>query len=608
MELLDTFHFARPWALFLIPIAIIQGLWYLSFRHVSNPWQDLMRPDLQQQLLIKPDKQPMYRVWMVVSLTLAGIALAGPSWSQQSRPAMIKQDNLVIVLDLSLSMLAGDVAPDRITRSKQKLQDLLTQRSEGMTALVGYSGDAHTITPLTRDTATIRNLLPALNPLIMPVLGSSAEAGVQKAIEIIKQSGFSKARILLITDGLDQAAQEGISKRLSDDIRLSILPVGTSTGAPIPLASQGFVKDEQGNVIISRLDQAELEHFAAGINARIHPLTLNEDDLEYLLPEEIELEQIREVKAQLPLWIEQGHWFLLPVLPLAALAFRRNGLLVLALVIFLGNTSPAFAFWPENPQSKGEEAFTQGNYAEAERLLEEPLWRGSTYYRQKDYQQAISEFSKSDTPQAHYNRGNALTQLGKYQEAIDAYSLALEQAPDLKDAEFNRSIAEKLLKLENQKNSSNGNPEQQSRPDSQNSPEQQSNAPKPSSANSSDASRHDNQAGSETSTPHSASQSSSQQQMDSDTSSKPIQQASEPSHAQQPSNLLKPNTPEQTQTPLGQETANQLTESSGMTEEELSLEQWLRRIPDDPAGLLRRKFEYEANQRREPLPEGRAPW
>ncbi len=636
MELLDSFHFARPWALILIPVVIIQVLWYLRFRHASNPWQDRMRPDLQQQLLAKPEKQPSYLLWTIVALSLTGIALAGPSWSQQSRPALIKQDNLVIVLDLSLSMLAEDLPPNRITRSKQKLQDLLKQRKEGMTALVVYSGDAHTVTPLTQDTATIRNLLPALDPLMMPKLGSAAEVGISKAVELVRQSGFQRARLLLITDGLDQAAQQGIRKQLPKSMSLSIMAVGTEAGAPIPLDDQGFVKDQKGNVIISQLDQAGLDSFADSVKALIHPITLDEEDLNYLLPVEIDQQQIKETQAQLPLWIEQGHWFLLPVLPLVALAFRRNWLLMLPLLMLLSAPKPVYAFWPADPQTEGEEAFREGNYDQAEALLEDPLWRGSAYYRQQDYQQAINEFAKSDTPQAHYNRGNALAKLGRLDEAMSAYSKALEQNPALKDAEHNRSLVEELLKQQNNQQQQDQSNESQSQQSSeQPSPEQGSSEQQSSEQASSEQQGQSEQSPQNGQSGQNGSQQSVPEQQGSENLSDTAPNQSADSQNQEfgpdddSSMFGNPNDnnangdeeldqavldklaeqqKKQQQNDQNSPSAGTPGASEGMSEEELSLEQWLRRIPDDPAGLLRRKFEYEANQRREPLPEGRAPW
>lgn len=633
MELLDSFHFARPWALTLLPVILVQVAWYLHFRHTSNPWQGKMRQDLQQRLLVRPEKQPRYMLWTVTAVCLTSIALAGPSWSQQSRPALLKQDNLIVILDLSLSMLAEDLPPNRITRSKQKLQDLLKQRTEGMTALVVYSGDAHTVTPLTQDTGTIRNLLPALDPLMMPKLGSAAEDGVRQAIELVRQSGFQKARLLLITDGLDDAAQQGIEKLLPDSMNLSIMSVGTEAGAPIPLDDQGFVKDQKGNVIISTLDQASLENFATTTNSLIHPITLDEEDLRYLLPNETDLQHIKETQTQLPLWIEQGHWFLLPVLPLAALAFRRNWLLMLPLLIFLSQVRPVYAFWPSDPpppadsQVKGEQAFGSGNFSEAAQLLQDPLWKGSAYYRQQEYEKAVREFAKSDTPQAHYNRANALAKQGRLDEAISAYSKALEQDPTLKDAEYNRSLVEALRNQQQTRHTP---------PDSQHPETPQGNTSK-SAAKQSGTQK--NNAGDQ---PQSGDKKQPGDQASSDTpASSPS--ASAPDNPEQGRSVQrrgedfgpdddrsmfgKPNSHESDDKALDQNVRDKLAEQQrkqqqntsetgtatsaagdSMSEEALSLEQWLRRIPDDPAGLLRRKFEFEANQHREPLPEGRAPW
>jgi len=614
LELLDSFHFARPWALLFIPIVILQVLWYLRFRHASNPWQDRMRADLQQQLLAKPKKQPSYLLWTLIALILTGFAVAGPSWSQQSRPVLSKQDNLVIVLDLSLSMLAEDSQPNRITRSKQKLHDLLKQRKEGMTALVVYSGNAYTVTPLTQDTATIRNLLPALDPLMMPQLGSAAEYGVEKALTLVKQSGFQKARLLLITDGLDESAQKAIRKQLPKGVKLSLMVVGTQEGAPIPLSDQGFVKDQQGNVIISQVNFTVLNQFAQSVGALIHPITLNNQDLEQLLPKELDQQQIKEEKAQVPLWVEQGHWFLLPVLPLAALAFRRNWLMLIPLLLLLPLPKPAYALWEEAPQIQGEQAFEQGKYQEAEQLLQDPLWLGSAHYRQKDYAAAASEFAKSDSPQAHYNRGNALAKLGRFDEAIAAYSLALEKEPQLKDAQTNREIVEELLKKQQKSQDS----EQQSQQQKQQQSQQQQSSQKEESAdqqNNQEAQQSDK---SQQSGQSAESQSGQSQNQGSEFgANKPNPSVEDaPSESDHPENRASDSAEHQSpsQDQAKNQAQNQALKNQAsstqqpMSEEELSLEQWLRRVPDDPAGLLRRKFEFEAIQRQQALPEGRSPW
>lgn len=627
MELVDSFHFARPWALLLIPVLILQVLWYLRFRHASNPWQQQMRPDLQQHLLAEPAPQPRYLLWILMSLILAGTALAGPSWSQQSRPVLSKQDNLVIVLDLSLSMLAEDLPPNRITRARQKLHDLLEQRNEGMTALVAYAGAAHTVTPLTRDTATIRNLLPALDPQLMPLPGSAAEKGIEKARQLIQQSGLRKARLLLVTDGLEPEAMRSIRRQLTPDLSLSLMTVGTAQGAPIPVAGQNFVKDTNGNVIISQLDEAGLGAFARDVSARIHPITLSNRDLDYLLEPDLVPEAVEEQEVQAPVWIEQGHWFLLPVIPLAALVFRRNWLMLIPLLLILPVSAPVYALWPQSPQQAGEQAFQQGEYDKAEQLLQDPLWLGSTHYRQGNYEQAISEFAQHDSAQAHYNRGNALARLGRLDEAINAYSQALERDPQLADAEYNRQLVQQLRqqqeKEQQQKQQQQPNEQQNQQQQSDNQGTPQSGQPQQQGGESS-GSDPQNGAGSDAGTRgmpqprNDGSQNNtrnSAQTPDNEPGSEADNTASTPGAPEQAGTENQPGaaSPDKRSTAASPDTEQPGTDSGGnasLSEAELSLEQWLRRIPDDPAGLLRRKFEYEAHQQQASPSnaEGRTSW
>src|SRR5699024_9332875 len=117
---------------------------------------------------------------------------------------------------LSLSMHAQDIRPSRLQRARFKLQDLLDRRREGLTGLVAYSGDAHVVTPLTDDTATIANLLPALNPDLMPLYGSNPAAGVRLAIELLANGGATTGRILLVTDGITRGDADTLETLLEE--------------------------------------------------------------------------------------------------------------------------------------------------------------------------------------------------------------------------------------------------------------------------------------------------------------------------------------------------------------------------------------------------------
>src|SRR5690606_2430553 len=130
------------------------------------------------------------------------IALAGPAWQKQPQPLQTKADHLVVILDLSLSTLATDLQPNRSTRAKQKLSDLLQQRQEEQSALVVYAGDSHVVSPLPDDSATVLAMIPALVRFIMPAFGSRLERAVAQGIGLLENGAVPHARVLLMTDDM----------------------------------------------------------------------------------------------------------------------------------------------------------------------------------------------------------------------------------------------------------------------------------------------------------------------------------------------------------------------------------------------------------------------
>ncbi|MDH3997640.1 MAG: VWA domain-containing protein, partial [Desulfuromonadales bacterium] len=168
---MSEFHFLRPdWFWLLAPaLLLLLLLWRRQLR--SRSWQSVCDPQLLPHLLIGRSQRrsnwPLHM--LLLALLLATTALAGPVWERQQVPLFRQDSALVLLLDLSLSMHAGDLKPDRLTRAKMKLHDILQQRREGQSALVVFAGDAFTVTPLTDDANTIIALLDSLEPGLMPV-------------------------------------------------------------------------------------------------------------------------------------------------------------------------------------------------------------------------------------------------------------------------------------------------------------------------------------------------------------------------------------------------------------------------------------------------------
>ncbi|MCK5665273.1 MAG: VWA domain-containing protein, partial [Thiotrichaceae bacterium] len=175
----DNFHFLRAEWLWSFPpllfflFFIVRNISYKSY------WNNVCDASLlHYQLTQAQQQQPKKWQWLgafsflLLIFSIAIIALAGPSWEKKEQPVFQQDDALVVILDLSLSMNANDIKPSRLERAKHKLIDILKLKKEGQTALIAFSGDAHTVSPLTIDNKTIISLLPALTVSIMPLPGS----------------------------------------------------------------------------------------------------------------------------------------------------------------------------------------------------------------------------------------------------------------------------------------------------------------------------------------------------------------------------------------------------------------------------------------------------
>jgi len=481
-----------------------------------------------------------------------------------------KEDAMVIVLDLSLSMFAPDHIPNRLDLAKRKLRDILVLRNEGQTALVVYAGDAHTVTPLTDDVVTIAALVPSLSPNIMPLFGSNPMSAMELAIGLLDETEGNQSKILLMTDGISGFDQELLLTEQLEGTgyELLIMGIGTEEGAPIRTSDGTFLTDETGAMVTPTLNKNVLQSLANRVNGRYHDIQLSDADLVYLLTnfELLDDDQLSDVEEEFDVWYETGPWLLLLVLPIVAMSFRRGWLFSLVLVTGAGlmlPSQPAQALdwrdlWKTRDQ-QGAEAFVAEEHATAAVLFDSTEWAGAASYRAENYEAAIAAYSAIDTPDGHYNRGNALAVAGNYAEAIAAYDLALGLNANLDDAIHNREIVEQLLEQEESESGENQDGESQ-----ENDSEQNSESESEESQENSDQQDQQSQEGNQ------------DQQQQEQQNQPPEDQENSESNSEQ-------NTPSES--------------SNEEFEDQQSVEQWLRRIENDPGELLRRKFRYQYRQR-----------
>ena len=604
----ESFQFLRPgWLVLIIP-----GCWLVFRLHQRwkerTDWSGVVEPHLLELLLV--EARGIRRAWIPWMLSLMLIlvltAMAGPVLEKRSVPVLKKNLAKVLVLDVSHSMLAEDLRPNRIERAKFKLRDLLNRIDEGETALIAYAGDAHVISPLTSDTHTITTLLPGLEPDIMPHRGSRPDRAMELAVKLLDGHSANPGEVIWLTDGIPENMIPTVAQTLGRH-RLSVIGVGTVKGAPIPGKNSGFLKNSKGGIVMSRLDTSPLQVLAQQKGGTFQILRNDDRDLEIVLNQPILMNEYfeDETEKQGDIWREEGPWLLLIMLPLAALMFRRGlifGFLLISLHLpgFVISES-AYAFeWKDlwkNKDQQGQQYFIEGSHSEAAQVFENPEWKGLSHFRSGNLENALEEWKEIDSPRSLFNQGNALAKLGKFEQAIENYEQVLERESEHSDARFNRDLLKKLLeeqekqKQQNQEKDGSGE-DQQKTEDQQSESRTERSEESPSSAESGSDSKNQNMENSE----------QTEQAQKSDSQNKEISEVQSDKQEQENTNetsVAEENNQQEDQDSKEQQAFIKPRSVSELTEDnpqEQELRQWLQKIPDDPSRLLRNKM-YRAHQR-----------
>ena len=548
MDILSL-HFIRPLWLLCLPLAVVLPLAWRQFRRPSGDWSKVCDAHLLRWLSVgerssKPSRLGFFL--SIICLALVVLALSGPSWQQLPDTSFSARDSRVMVLDLSASMLAEDLKPNRLTQARYRLMDMLQSTREGQMGLVAYAGDAYVVSPLTSDMNTIANMLPALQPDIIPVAGSRADRAMALAADLLGRAGVNQGEILLITDSAtasDAIMAAGLAAR---GISTSVLAVGTTEGAPIP-SGNGFVSDSSGSVVITRLELEPLAAVAAAGKGRISQLSIGSNQVSPWLESEGGAFSLRD-DALGERWKDIGPWLVILLLPFVAMGFRRGLLFswtALLLPGLLMSQSARAGTWDDlwaRRDQQAQTALRQQRADEAALLAKNPDLAGEAFYRSGDFQQAVQAWARSEAPHAAYNIGNALAQAGEYDAAIAAYDQALAEDPEFEDALYNRALVEQLKEQQEQ--------QEQDGEQGENSDEETEGQPE------------------------------SEQEGEGEP-----QDGEDQEGEQQP----------------GEEgDRNEEMEMAWSEEDAQAMEQWLRRIPDDPGGLLRRKFRNQHQKRGAP--------
>lgn len=424
-------------------------MYFLIRRDGGAGWQRQIDPEFLSHLKVG-DGAGFTAVYTAVGvgLLISCLALAGPAWRSVGDNQGYNRQGTIVLLDLSPSMLAEDIKPNRLVRARLKLIDFLRSRVDGETALIVYAGDAHRVAPLTRDPSVIEALVLTLEPGIMPVAGSRPEDAVALALSLFEGADLNGGDIILITDGVADDAIGVIRQRLHN-YRLSVFAIGTATGAPIPDSDGRYLLDKQGNLILARVNTEALRTLAVESGGRFTEVTNDSTDIETLMslpPQALQITKTDDGQN----FDEQhdaGYWLVLLLLPIAMLAFRRQVFwVVLPMLVVAPEDGYAFS-WQDLWLSKDQQAvnaLAAGDASRAAELFTDEIWQAVAQYKAGEYARAAELFEAATGADAFYNLANALALAGDSSAAIEAYRLAL--AVDLKhiDAAHNLALLRSL--------------------------------------------------------------------------------------------------------------------------------------------------------------------
>jgi Ca-activated chloride channel family protein len=556
-------------------LVVATALLFARRRLGPGSWEMIVDPQLAPYVLSGSQKSGFDHRWLILALAgvLGVLALAGPAWERIEQPVFRSEQALVVALDLSRSMDAQDVAPSRLLRARLKILDMLEIRASGQTALVVYSANAFTVTPLTTDTDTVAALVNSLGTDIMPSRGSYPVAAINKGRALLDQAGVGYGEILLVTDGGSSPAAERVARDLRESgYTLSVLGVGTTQGAPIPRVTGGFVTDQSGQIAVPRLEESSLRKLATAGGGRYATISADNRDLDYLLSGEVGTSSATDDNQATDQWREEGPWLLLLLLPLAAMAFRRGWAIVFVLAV-LPLAEPAQAsLWDDlwqNKNQQGQKLLEEGDAVGAAELFEDSEWQAVSRYRGGDFATSAAKFAESGDTRNLNNLGNALAMQGDFETAIDAYDQVIEMDPDDVDAEYNRNLLKEMQAEQ----------EQQQEGESQESDQESGGESEESDSESDSEQQSDAQSDSESEGDPSERPENADEQEALEALQEELQRAAEQAGEQDESQQ--------------QLTEEQLEALRRAQEQEQAMEQWLRRIPNDPGGLLRRKFRYQ---------------
>ncbi|MDR2533208.1 MAG: VWA domain-containing protein [Tannerellaceae bacterium] len=512
------FRFANPDYLYLlltIPFVIV--LYVLATTGRKKALRKFGNPELLAELM--PDVSPKRRHWkfwiLLGAIATIILVIAGPQFGSKLETVKRQGVEIMVCLDVSNSMLAEDVSPNRLEKAKQILSRLTEGFSNDKLGLIVFAGDAFTQLPITSDYISAKMFLSSIDPSMVSTQGTAIGAALDLALRSFSPSETADKAIILITDGENHEgnAVEAAQRAADNNIRIHIVGMGQLNGSPIPTGNNTFMKDAEGNVVITKLNEPMCQEIAAA-GQGIYVRADNTNTALKNLQNEINKMKKAEVESKIYTEYEEQFqtiaWICLALLLLDILIierksriFRRIKLFTIAMIFASGTM---FAQKAERQNIReGNKLYKAEKFTEAEiayrkstevnpRSVEGAYNLGNALYKEGKYPEAAEQYQlvlgqgerlAKENPnnlqklaQVLHNTGNIHMQGKDYAKSIEAYKQSLRINPSNDETRYNLALAKKLLDDQQQEQENQDNQEQQNQDEQQEQQQPQDNQQK----------------------------------------------------------------------------------------------------------------------------------
>ena len=416
------------------------------------------------------------------SLIILIIAIANPQIGVKGEKIKGQGLDIILLLDVSNSMLAEDIQPNRISRSKYFIAKFLDKLKHDRVGLILFAGSSYSQVPLTIDFTSIKMSLPIIDPTNFPSQGTNIGEAVDMAGKALGLTDSKSKAIVIITDGEDhdQEANAAIEAARKNGIKVFAVGVGEEQGVPIPVGNGEFKKDEEGNTVMTAFNRGMLENLASIGNGSFYHLGQQGNIEEDVIAELNKLEGKDFEESDYSNFNSYFYWFALVVLFLLFIEFViptvdidqfiRNITSISFLIILSLSLNAQTSEEKQKNASrtlirKGNSNYQNNNFEKAElnyrkALVVHPKSRtanfnlANTLYSQQKFQESIDYYEKcvdkSDDKlsraRTYHNLGNAFFKANQVTEAIRAYENALKLNPSDMDTKYNLALAKKQQK------------------------------------------------------------------------------------------------------------------------------------------------------------------